>query len=153
MARTITVSYGDRALGGARGWVGFYDGTLVSAAFSVIGVAAGLITLGVVQGRVGLWLSVALVSLGMAQMFPALVGITLERVSVADRPLALSTFVMFFEVGSALGGASGWLVDNHGYPVTFVVAGCVGLGGLGFLGARPATRRSGDLTHTSVRSG
>lgn len=106
-----------------------------TAAFSVVGVASGLVALGVVQGRVGLWLSVVLVSLGMAQMFPALVGITLERVSVADRPLALSTFVMFFEVGSALGGASGLLVDHHGYPPTFVVAGLVGLAGLVFLGA------------------
>ena len=73
-----------------------------------------------------LWLSVALVSLGMAQMFPTLVGITFARVGVADRPLALSTFVMFFEVGSALGGASGRLVDQRGYPSTFVGAGCVG---------------------------
>ncbi len=105
-----------------------------SAAYSVCGVSAGLVALGVVQGRVGLWLSVVFVSLGMAQMFPTLVGITFERVRVADRPLALSTFVMFFEVGSALGGASGWLVDRRGYPVTFIVAGCVGLGGLAFLG-------------------
>lgn len=105
-----------------------------SAAFSVCGVSAGLVALGVVQGRVGLWLSVVFVSLGMAQMFPTLVGITFERVRVADRPLALSTFVMFFEVGSALGGASGWLVDHHGYATTFIVAGCVGLGGLAFLG-------------------
>lgn len=105
-----------------------------SAAFSVCGVAAGLVALGVVQGRVGLWFSVVLVSLGMAQMFPTLVGITFERVSNADRALALSTFVMFFEVGSALGGASGWLVDHRGYPATFTVAGCVGLGGLAFLG-------------------
>ena len=106
-----------------------------SAAFSVVGVSSGLLAVGVVEGRLGLWLSVALVSLGMAQMFPALVGITLERISVGDRPLALSTFVMFFEVGSALGGASGWLVDHHGYPPTFVAAGLVGLGGLAFLGA------------------
>ena len=104
-----------------------------SAAFSVVGIGAGLIALGVVRGRVGLWLSVALISLGMAQMFPALIGITLRRVSVAERPLALSTFVMFFEVGGALGGASGWIVDHHGYPLTFVIAGLVGFGGLGFL--------------------
>jgi predicted MFS family arabinose efflux permease len=107
-----------------------------SAAFSVVGVGSGLVMLGLVQGRVGLWLSVAFVSLGMAQMFPALMGITLGRVSVADRPLAVSTFVMFFEVGSALGGASGWLVDHHGYPPTFVVAGLVCLLGLGFLGSQ-----------------
>lgn len=109
-----------------------------SAAFSVVGVGAGLIALGLVQGRVGLWLSVALISLGMAQMFPALIGITLGRVSVAERPLALSTFVMFFEIGGALGGASGWLVDRHGYPVTFVVAGLVGFGGLAVLGTSAA---------------
>ena len=115
-----------------------------SAAFSVVGVGAGLVALGVVQGRVGLWLSVALVSLGMAQMFPALIGITLGRVSVADRPLALSTFVMFFEVGGALGGASGWLVDHHGYSLTFIVAGLVGLGGLAFLGSR-ANETSGPM--------
>jgi predicted MFS family arabinose efflux permease len=113
-----------------------------SAAFSVLGVGAGLIALGVVQGRVGLWLSVGLVSLGMAQMFPALIGITLGRVGVTDRPLALSTFVMFFEVGSALGGASGWLIDHHGYPMTFIVAGLVGFGGLAFLspGSPPTAR-------------
>jgi predicted MFS family arabinose efflux permease len=81
---------------------------------------------------------VVLVSLGMAQMFPALIGITLGRVGVADRPLALSTFVMFFEVGSALGGASGWLIDRHGYPLTFVVAGFVGFVGLAFLSPGPA---------------
>lgn len=104
-----------------------------SAAFSVVGVASGLIVLGVVQGRLGLWLSVVLVALGMAQMFPTLIGITLGRVSMMDRPLALSTFVMFFEVGSALGGASGWLVDHRGFPVTFIAAGGVGLFGLAFL--------------------
>ncbi len=117
-----------------------------AAAFSVCGVAAGLVALGVVQGRVGLWLSVVLVSLGMAQMFPTLVGITFERVGVADRPLALSTFVMFFEVGSALGGASGKLVDERGYPSTFVAAGCVGFLGLVFLrsghGAVPSSSAS-----------
>lgn len=115
-----------------------------SAAFSVVGVATGLVALGAVQGRVGLWLSVAFVSLGMAQMFPSLIGITLERVSVADRPLALSTFVMFFEVGSAMGGASGWLVDRHGYPVTFVAAGSVGLLGLAFLGESRRTQASAN---------
>jgi MFS family permease len=109
-------------------------GMRVTAAFSVAVVSAALVALGVIGGPTGMWISTIGSIIGMAQMFPALIGLTLEREpDPAKHALALSTFTMFFEIGAAASGLSGFVVDRAGYDVAFIVAGTVSALGLPLL--------------------
>jgi MFS family permease len=109
-------------------------GLRVTAAFSVALVSLALVSLGVIGGSTGIWISTVGSIIGMAQMFPALIGLTLEREpDPAKHGLALSTFTMFFEIGAAMSGMSGFVIDKAGYPTAFVVAGLVSALGLPLL--------------------
>jgi MFS family permease len=51
-----------------------------------------------------LWIASVFVGLGMAFNYPSLLALTVNRVSDSDRAWAISSFTMFFEVGSVFGG-------------------------------------------------
>jgi MFS family permease len=51
-----------------------------------------------------LWVASAFVGLGVAFNYPSLMALTINRASDQDRAAAVSSFTMFFEVGSAVGG-------------------------------------------------
>jgi MFS family permease len=51
-----------------------------------------------------LWVASAFVGLGVAFNYPSLMALTINRASDRDRAVAVSSFTMFFEVGSAVGG-------------------------------------------------
>ncbi len=109
-------------------------GMRVTAVFSVAMVALALVSLGVVGGSTGIWISMVASVVGMAQMFPALIGLTLEREpDPAKHALALSTFTMFFEIGSAASGASGFIIDKLGYETSFIIIGLVSAAGIPLL--------------------
>ena len=62
-----------------------------------------------------LWTAAALIGVGMAFMYPSLMALTVDRASDHERPRAISSFTMFFEVGTAVGGlALGALADVFG---------------------------------------
>jgi len=51
-----------------------------------------------------LWIASVFVGFGMAFNYPSLLALTVNRASDSDRAWAISSFTMFFEVGSVFGG-------------------------------------------------
>ncbi|MFN3255695.1 MAG: MFS transporter [Ilumatobacter sp.] len=66
--------------------------------------AVGLVLVAAVPTPAALWVGAALVGLGAAFNYPSLMALTVNRVSDADRASAISSFTMFFEIGSAFSG-------------------------------------------------
>lgn len=67
-------------------------------------VLIGLLILATVPTIPALWLAAVFVGFGMAFNYPSLLALTVNRASDKDRAWAVSSFTMFFEVGSAAGG-------------------------------------------------
>ena len=51
-----------------------------------------------------LWASAVVIGVGMAFMYPSLMALTVNRVADGERPAAISSFTMFFEIGTVAGG-------------------------------------------------
>jgi MFS family permease len=67
-------------------------------------VLIGLLILAAVPSIPALWIASAFVGVGMAFNYPSLMALTVNRASDRDRAWAVSSFTMFFEVGSVVGG-------------------------------------------------
>lgn len=74
----------------------------VTIALGTLGI--GLTTLAIVPTVGALWVASVLVGIGIAFNYPSLLALTVNRVSDSDRAWAISSFTMFFEVGSVFGG-------------------------------------------------
>ncbi len=64
----------------------------------------GLAILATVPTIAALWVAAVFVGIGMAFNYPSLLALTVNRASDSDRAWAISSFTMFFEVGSVVGG-------------------------------------------------
>lgn len=64
----------------------------------------GLAILALVPTVAALWVASVFVGIGMAFNYPSLLALTVNRASDRDRAWAISSFTMFFEVGSVVGG-------------------------------------------------
>jgi len=72
-------------------------------------VALGSLTVGLalisfVPEPWALWVGAVVVGIGMAFLYPSLMANVVNRVDDSERASALSTFTMFFEIGSVVGG-------------------------------------------------
>ncbi len=74
----------------------------VTIALGTLGI--GLTVLAVVPTVAALWAAAVFVGIGMAFNYPSLLALTVNRASDSDRAWAISSFTMFFEVGSVFGG-------------------------------------------------
>ena len=74
----------------------------VTIALGTLGI--GLSILAIVPTIAGLWAASVFVGIGMAFNYPSLLALTVNRASDSDRAWAISSFTMFFEVGSVFGG-------------------------------------------------
>ena len=74
----------------------------VTIALGTLGI--GLSVLAIVPTVAALWAASVLVGIGMAFNYPSLLALTVNRASDSDRAWAISSFTMFFEVGSVFGG-------------------------------------------------
>jgi MFS family permease len=75
-----------------------------------------------------LWVAAAFMGIGVAFNYPSLMALTVNRASDRDRAIAVSSFTMFFEVGSAVGGiVIGAFAQLVGKQLGFLggVASCV----------------------------
>ncbi|HEY5663069.1 MAG TPA: MFS transporter [Ilumatobacter sp.] len=66
----------------------------------------GLLLLGAVAEPWALWVGAALIGVGMAFLYPSLMANVVNRVPDGERASALSSFTMFFEVGTIVGGVA-----------------------------------------------
>jgi MFS family permease len=67
-------------------------------------LAIGLTLIGIVAAPWALWVGSAVVGVGMAFLYPSLMANVVNRVGDDERASALSSFTMFFEIGSVVGG-------------------------------------------------
>lgn len=74
----------------------------VTIALGMLGI--GLSILAIVPTVAALWVASVFVGIGMAFNYPSLLALTVNRASDSDRAWAISSFTMFFEVGSVFGG-------------------------------------------------
>jgi MFS family permease len=125
----------------------------VTFAFCLLGVALAL--LAAIAETWALWAAAALIGTGMAFMYPSLMALTVDRASDADRPRAISSFTMFFEVGTAVGGlALGAIADSFGKRTGFAMAVAMCGVGLWMLWTRvlPSAATQGDVRSPSTQS-
>jgi MFS family permease len=71
---------------------------------ALVSLAASMLLIAAVAEPWALWAGAALLGLGMAFLYPSLMANVVDRVSEHERASALSTFTMFFEVGTIAGG-------------------------------------------------
>lgn len=80
-------------------------------------LSLGLVLISLVAQPWALWVGAAVVGVGMAFLYPSLMANVVNRVDDGERASALSTFTMFFELGSVVGGvvlgAVGQLFDKR----------------------------------------
>jgi MFS family permease len=74
----------------------------VSIAFASL--AAALTGLAVFPDAAALWVAAGLLGVASAFLYPSLMAFTVNRVDERERPMAISSFTMFFEVGNISGG-------------------------------------------------
>jgi len=73
---------------------------------ALLAFAVGLVAVAAIGAIWALWFAAALIGIGAAFNYPSLNALTVNRVSDADRALVISSFTMFFEIGSAVSGLS-----------------------------------------------
>jgi MFS family permease len=120
---------------------------MVSVALSAL--AGSLVLMAAVAEPWALWVSAAGMGVGMAFMYPSLMANVVNQVPESERASALSSFTMFFEIGTIVGGvALGALGEVFNKRVAFLGGAMVAMLGLVALwqifGPAPADRTSAD---------
>lgn len=104
----------------------------VSIALSFL--ASGLAVLFALGTPTGVFGGAVLVGLGMSFIYPALMAMTVNAVPEHERARVISTFTMFFEVGSAVGGLLfGFVAELTSKSGGFLGGAVAALAGLWFL--------------------
>ena len=102
---------------------------MVTVALSAL--AGSLVLMAAVAQPWALWVSAAGMGLGMAFMYPSLMANVVDQVSESERASALSSFTMFFEIGTIVGGvALGALGEIFTKRVAFLGGAVVAVLGL-----------------------
>jgi len=99
-----------------------------AVSIALLSMAAGLVVFAVFPSVPGLWVGALLIGLGAAFNYPSLMALTVNNASDEDRASAISSFTMFFEIGSAGAGLTiGVLAQLVGKQTGFYggVASCL----------------------------
>jgi MFS family permease len=75
-----------------------------SVTIALVAMAGGLAVFAAAPNVIGLWIGAFLIGLGAAFNYPSLMALTVNNASDADRASAISSFTIFFEIGSAGSG-------------------------------------------------
>ncbi|WP_040496480.1 MFS transporter [Ilumatobacter nonamiensis] len=75
---------------------------MVTVALVALGV--GLVAVAAIDAIWVLWFAAVMMGIGAAFNYPSLNALTVNRVGDDERALAISSFTMFFEIGSAMSG-------------------------------------------------
>jgi MFS family permease len=73
---------------------------------AMVSLSAGLLVMAAVAEPWALWVGAALMGVGMAFLYPSLMANVVNRVGDNERASALSSFTMFFELGTVFGGVA-----------------------------------------------
>lgn len=135
-------------LGGAAGAMGLYATAVIgvrlaarkvpdrlgphrTATLAVVVVSAGLATIGLVRSPGGLYAGAAVLGVGSAFVFPALMMLVISRADPSERSAAVGTFSACSEVGYAFGAiVLGVVADVQGYASVYLAAAAIAALGL-----------------------
>ena len=96
----------------------------VTIALSTIAVALAILAL--FPYTWALWTAAVVIGIGMAFQYPSLMALAVNRVDDRERPAVISSFTMFFEIGTVAGGlAFGIVAELSSKRAAF--AGCLAL--------------------------
>lgn len=83
-------------------------------------IVAGMTGFAVTPDVLGIYVSLVPLGIGMALQYPGLLALAINRVAEVDRPRAVSTFTMFFDISTGLGGLLvGAMASVGGYRTAF----------------------------------
>jgi MFS family permease len=106
-------------------------GLAKAGSIALTGMALGLLTIAAIDTPVGLFAGTVIVGIGMSFLYPPLSAFAVNSVPAIERTRVLSTFTMFFDIGSAMGGLVFGLVaeltSKRGGFVGGAVSALVGL--------------------------
>ncbi len=112
-----------------------------SVTIALSAVTVGLFVVAAIPTVPGLWAGAALIGLGAAFNYPSLMALTVNRAGDDERAVAISSFTMFFEIGSALAGVGmGILAQLLSKQAGFVGGAVSCLVGLWLLRSKVAPR-------------
>jgi MFS family permease len=102
-----------------------------------------LLVFGMTTGPVGVLVGGAILGFGFGSAQPALMALTTDRVTPAERGKAMGTFYTAWELGIASGAAgAGWLLNITDFATLFLVGAAIPIGGACLaLKARPTIGR------------
>ena len=124
-----------------------------SVTIAFVSLAAALAGLAAFPEAWALWSAAVVIGVGMAFMYPSLMALTVNRVDDRERPAAISSFTMFFEIGTVTGGLLlGLTAQLLGKRASFAAAVVVCAFGLWLLRAR-VTAPEARATAPAVAAG
>lgn len=106
----------------------------LSARLALLGEAAGLTVIGLWRTPTGLFTGTAVLALGIALAFPALMTMAIRRAPAWERGAVLGTFTAFLDLAFGIGPVSlGFVVAGIGFGGMFLTAAGVAAVGLAVL--------------------
>ena len=106
-------------------------------------LAVGLLTIGVWNQQLGLFVGTALFAAGTALAFPALLTLAVDRAEVAERSSVIGTFSACIDVGFAVGALSlGVVASVAGYEAVFIAGALASVVGALLLTRMPTQLRA-----------
>jgi MFS family permease len=101
---------------------------------ALVSLAVSLLLISVVTQPWALWVGAGGMGVGMAFMYPSLMANVINRVADGERASALSSFTMFFEVGTIVGGVVlGAVGEIFSKRAGFLGGAIIAVGGLALL--------------------
>jgi len=108
--------------------------------------AVGLALLGLLPGTGGLFLGTAVLAVGVAFTFPALMALAVSRVPPEERGSVVGTASAFLDLAFGIAPATlGVIADAAGYPGAFLVSAVFAAGGSLLLTIRRDAARVGEV--------
>ncbi len=94
-----------------------------------------------------LWVAAAMIGVGQAFLYPSLMALTVNRVDERERATALSSFTMFFDIGTMAGGlALGLVAEQLGKRPAFAGGTVLAAFGMWLLWTRVTAARRDPAT-------
>ncbi|SHN47038.1 MFS transporter [Cryptosporangium aurantiacum] len=106
-------------------------GPIRAGTFATVGIVIGLVVIAAAPSTLWIYVGILPLGAGIAFQYPGLLALTVSRVRESEQPAAVSTFTMFFDVATGVGGlVVGQAAAIGGYRTAFAAAACCSLIGL-----------------------
>lgn len=105
-----------------------------TAGISLVASTVGLVVIGAIGNPGGLTAGTVMIAIGAALAFPALMSLTIGRVSIAERASVVGTFTAFIDLGWGVApSVMGVIADASSYRLAFLSSAAIPIAGLGVL--------------------